>query len=159
MSFLQYRTTAVILIVLGILSCQPAKEIEQAEWPSILTPPYNKYRDVYIGKHRIDVDTEKVYGIDFKVVDSLTIDYKITLMDNWINPVETRGLAKFDGSPFLLSTGDTSTVEAWKFVDFNKPETLIIIGLSKVDVTYGKKPRLAQAFKGKEPITPLLFHK
>ena len=74
----------------------PDTKEEGHNFPAFLKAPYAGKYELFIGKSKIDVTHEQVYGIEFEVVDSLTIDYRITQMINWQNAKEINGVAQLD---------------------------------------------------------------
>jgi hypothetical protein len=101
----------IIVHFIALLSCQPSNQKDSSnlislaqpvdeeiisEFPDFLVPPFKRQGEIYIGKRKKDSVNEFVYGIEFKVIDSVTISYEVTSMINWQNPIKTSGLAKLD---------------------------------------------------------------
>lgn len=120
------------LITILMWSCQSGSEKDYSEvkdivdnedvsidLPAFLSPPYNSY-ELFIGKNMIDSAHEYVYGIEFKVLDSTTIDYRITQMINWQNPKEISGVAKLDiktlrSDNIVFNNREGKKLSAYKF--------------------------------------------
>ncbi|GAA0190817.1 hypothetical protein GCM10009122_52790 [Fulvivirga kasyanovii] len=117
----------LLLITILIWSCQSGSEkgslqvkgIADNEDVSVDLPAFHNY-ELFIGKDMIDSVHEYVYGIEFKVLDSTTINYRITQMINWQNPKVISGVAKLDiktlrSDDIVFSDWEGKKLSAYKF--------------------------------------------